>query len=238
MDFAAEFVDQNQGFVDVVLGADPATPVTTCPGWTLKQLFRHVGRGHRWAAQIIIDGTDVDPARVPNGKPPDDDDGARQWLLDGGQMLVDAAAVAGSGATAWTFIGPQPPSWWVRRRLHEALVHRADAAIAVGADFVPRPELAADAISEWLDIALARGVNLDGKSVHLHAHDEGLGERGEWTIADGSWSHAHGKGDVALRGPASDLLLATTRRVDIADTAVETIGDESVWRTWLDRTPF
>ncbi len=35
--------------------ADPATPVPTCPDWTLKQLFRHVGRGNRWAAQIVAD---------------------------------------------------------------------------------------------------------------------------------------------------------------------------------------
>ena len=52
----------------------------------------------------------------------------------------------------------------------------------------------------------------DGNTMHLHATDPGLGEAGEWTIgvADGgiAWSHEHGKGTVALRGDATELLLA------------------------------
>jgi hypothetical protein len=82
----------------------------------------------------------------------------------------------------------------------------------------------------------------DGNTVHLHATDPGLGEAGEWsiTVDDGriDWSHEHGKGPVALRGGATELLLAATRRVPLADTGIELFGDEAVWQNWLDRTPF
>ena len=87
-----------------------------------------------------------------------------------------------------------------------------------------------------------RTLPLDGgDTLHLHATDPGLGEAGEWTIRvdDGgiAWSHEHGKGTVALRGGATELLLAILRRVSIADTGIELFGDDAVWQNWLDRTP-
>ena len=81
-----------------------------------------------------------------------------------------------------------------------------------------------------------------GRTLHLHATDDGLGPTGEWTIInDGGrrrWSHEHGKGDVALRGTAKDLLLAIVRRRTAADGGVEVFGDTAVWDGWLERTPF
>ena len=60
MDFRAALLDQTRDFGELIRSADPSTPVPTCPDWTLKQLFRHVGRGNRWAAQIIADRRDRD----------------------------------------------------------------------------------------------------------------------------------------------------------------------------------
>ena len=42
---------------------------------------------------------------------------------------------------------------------------------------------------------------------------------------------------MALRGGATELLLALVRRVSIADTGIEMFGDNAVWQNWLDRTP-
>ena len=36
-----------------IIDGDLERPVPTCPGWTFRQLATHVGRGHRWAAQIV-----------------------------------------------------------------------------------------------------------------------------------------------------------------------------------------
>ncbi len=248
MDFAALFLEQNRAFSDLVRDADEATPVPTCPGWSLGQLIRHVGRGDRWAAQIVRDRRDdfLDPRSVEGGKPPPDD--AISWLHGGAQRLVDAVELSGVQTSVWTFLGPRPASWWIRRRLHEVAVHRADAAIALGTDFALEPDIAADAISEWLErVAIQAGrdgaaLPLEGDdTMHLHATDPGLGEAGEWTIgvADGgiTWSHEHGKGTVALRGGATELLLAMVRRVSVADTGIEMFGDDTAWQRWLERTP-
>ena len=249
MDFRAALLDQTQAFGELIRAADPSTPVPTCPGWTLKQLFRHVGRGNRWAAQIVAErrSQPLDPSDVRDGKPPDDPDAAIDWLNGGVQQLIIAVEQVGSDARVWTFNGPRPAGFWIRRRLHEAFVHFADAALALGVDFDPAPELAADAISEWIELMVVQADKQAppverGRTLHLHATDEVLGPTGEWTIVndeDGlSWTHDHGKGDVALRGPVRDLLLAIVRRRDAADGNIEVFGDTGVWDTWLARTPF
>lgn len=249
MDFRAALIDETGAFGELIREADPATRIPTCPDWTIKQLFRHVGRGNRWAAQIVADRRDeaLDPREVREGKPPDDPEAAIDWLNDGAQLILDSVDTVGADTPVWTFIGPRPAHWWIRRRLHEATVHRADAALALGTDYQLTPEVAADGIDEWLErvavVANAESSPLDaGQTLHLHATDDGLGAAGEWTITGGddgvAWSHEHGKGDAALRGSAKDLLLAIVRRQTAADGGVEVFGDAAVWDGWLTRTPF
>lgn len=249
MDFRAALIDETGAFGELIREADPATRIPTCPDWTIKQLFRHVGRGNRWAAQIVADRRDeaLDPREVREGKPPDDPEAAIDWLNDGAQLILDSVDTVGADTPVWTFIGPRPAHWWIRRRLHEATVHRADAALALGTEYQLTPEVAADGIDEWLEriavVVNAESSPLDaGQTLHLHATDDGLGAAGEWTITGGdegvAWSHEHGKGDAALRGGAKDLLLAIVRRQTAADGGVEVFGDAAVWDGWLTRTPF
>ena len=250
MDFRAALLDQTREFGELIRGADQSTPVPTCPEWTLKQLFRHVGRGNRWAAQIIADRRTepLDPRDVRDGKPPEEIDAAIDWLNKSAQLVIDAVDRVGPETRVWTFLGARPCGWWIRRRLHEATVHRADAAMALGVDYDLDPELAADGISEWIERvsveARPHALPLDvRKTLHLHATDDGLGPTGEWTVTSDSedgivWSHQHGKGDVALRGPAKELLLAVVRRRVAADAGIEVFGDAAVWDGWLEHTPF
>ena len=249
VDFRAALIEETKAFGDVIRAADPTTPVPTCPGWTLNQLFKHLGRGHRWAAQIVAERRTepLDPREVRDGKPPEDRDAAIDWLNGSAQAVIDAVDQVGSDARVWTFTGPKPAGFWIRRRLHEATVHRADAALAVGVDYHLPPELAADGISEWIDLMV---VQADphappverGTALHLHATDGGLGPTGEWMITndeDGlNWSHDHGKGEAAVRGTATDLLLAVVRRRTVEESGVEVLGDRAVWDRWLERTPF
>lgn len=249
MDFREVLLDETRAFGELVRSADPQTPVPTCGEWTVRQLFRHVGRGHRWAAQIVSDRLceELDPRSVPNGKPPEDMDAALQWLQDGAQLVLDAVEAVGPATRVWTFLGLRPAGWWVRRRVHEATVHRADLALAVGADYTLAPELAADAISEWIELMAVQARRSatplqPGQSLHLHATDPTLGAVGEWMITSGveglDWTHEHGKGDVAVRGSATALLLALSRRRTAADLGIEVYGDTAVWDRWLANTPF
>ncbi|MEQ3554662.1 maleylpyruvate isomerase family mycothiol-dependent enzyme [Pseudonocardia nematodicida] len=248
--YATDLVAETDLLAALLAGADPSLDVPTCPGWSVAQLLRHVGRGHRWAAQMVASGADevLDPREVVGGKPPDPDpEAAAQWLRDGATELLDAVVAAGPDAPVWTFTGPKPAAWWIRRRVHEATVHRADAALALGVPFEITPATAADGISEWLDLLAARPAAEEpplpeGRTLHLHATDDGLGTAGEWTVrgADGrvTWEHGHAKGDAAVRASAADLLQGVLRRIPADDDRLQVFGDTALWRDWLARTGF
>lgn len=251
MNTSDELIAENASFAALLRDADLSTPVPTCPEWTLDQLMRHIGRGDRWCTQIVAERSAelIDPRTVSGGKPPADRDGQIAWLHEGPRALLDAVAATGADTPVWTFLGPRPAGWWIRRRLHETAVHRADAALALGVDFGIDPAVAADGITEYLERVVVRAAAPDAEpplaamqSVHLHATDPGLGDAGEWTIVgrpDGiAVDHEHGKATVAVRGPARDLLLALVRRGGASELGLEMFGDQPVWDNWLAHTPF
>ncbi len=227
-----------------IVDGDLGRPVPTCPEWTFRQLATHVGRGHRWAAQIVATrATAPIPTReVADGKLPEDPARHAQWLNAGADQVIEAVTAAGS-EPVWTMTGMRPASFWARRRAHEAAVHLADAQLAAGRDVALAPEDAADAVDEWLALAAAR-TNLrgDGQSLHFHATDPGLAGTGEWLVtrtpSGVTVGHGHAKADVAVRGPAASLLLVLTRRLPSSDPAVETLGEQALFADWLLQTPY
>ncbi len=251
----AELVRQTERLAGIVV-ADPARPVPTCPGWTFRELATHVGRGHRWAAQIV--GTratePLSPRDVADGRLPDGAPAQSAWLRAGAEQVVEAVSAAGNDPV-WTFTGMRPARFWTRRRAHETAVHLADALLAAGQPASLPADLAADGISEWLELlsadepgatdairARSRQLRGDGQALHFHATDEGLDGTGEWvarrTPAGLVTEHGHAKADMALRGPAVSLLLVLTRRLPPSDPAVEVLGDLGVLERWLADTPF
>jgi uncharacterized protein (TIGR03083 family) len=178
----------------------------------------------------------------------------QDWLPGAAQALVDAVKHEGSDAPVWTMVGPRPAAFWLRRRLHEAIVHRADASFALGVDYQLAPQLAADAVLEFLERVVVQAGeqfgSFAGPKVHPMPLDDGralrlrptdLGQAG-WTIVRNGKRLAfspHYDGDATeLHGPAGDLLLTLVRRRDIADTQIELAGDAAVLQNWLRKTPY
>ena len=210
----AEVVSSTGTLADISDSADPAAQVPTCPDWTLRQLITHVGRAQRWATAIMATrSAEPIPFReVPDGRLPDDPAERPGWLRRGAAGLAEAVHGAGT-SQAWTHHGMGPASYWARRMAHETAVHRADGQITVGTRPVIDPVIATD----------------DGLT-------------GEWLISGGpdgvTVQAGHGKGDAAVRGPASALMLLLVRRLAPDDPAVEVIGDRAVLDGWLAATPF
>src|SRR5919108_5274787 len=80
-----------------IIDGDLGRPVPTCPGWTFRQLATHLGRGHRWAAQIVATRATVPvPVReVPDGKLPGDPAQHAPWLNAGAGRVIEAVTAAG-----------------------------------------------------------------------------------------------------------------------------------------------
>lgn len=227
-------------FADAVAGADPAARVPTCPDWPLRVLVGHIGQAHRWAAGIVRSG----PTPVPD--PLDADPGTPDewpgWLNEGAENLVKAALDTGE-TPVWTFFGEQPAKFWLRRMHHDTTIHHADAALTTGTSFEVAPDLAADAITEWLEMlshpvtaSLRPGfAELKGTGQTLAlAPDEGDG----WLVTRAPegvrWTREPGPADVTLAGTTQDLLLVFTRR-EPADRVTFT-GNRALADHWLAHT--
>ena len=181
IDYASALLEQNELLVETFSGADLSIAVPTCPGWSLLQLMRHVGRGDRWAAQMIRENiSELDVRAVVDGRPPDDVELALVWLRSSPAVVVEAVANSGENSLVPTLVGPRPGVWWLRRRLHEATVHRADAAIARTAvgDKVTYQLDGADTTmtgtAENLFLAMVRRRNIEQAQVQLD------GDPGVW----------------------------------------------------------
>ena len=237
MDLAQALHDHTTAFAAAASAADPEARVPTCPDWPLRVLVGHVGQEHRWAAGIIRSG----PSPVPD--PHDANPGPQgewpDWLHEGAADLVDAVRSAGE-SPVWTFFGPGPATFWLRRMLHDTTIHHADVA---GAAFEVAPDVAADGITEWLEIlsdpatltlrpafAALRGT---GQTLLLRASD-----CPSWLITrtpEGvRWSRTDDPADVTLSGPVRDLLLVLTRRLPVDRIALT--GDRELADHWLAHT--
>ncbi|MFI0241278.1 maleylpyruvate isomerase N-terminal domain-containing protein [Streptomyces sp. NPDC016845] len=253
--FCAEIIAQSDLLRGHLDGADLAVTVPTCPDWTLRELVGHVGRAHRWAEAMVrtraIEGLDEDD--LPDRAPADDDPATLgAWLADGARRLADTLRAAGPDTACWSWAWQHDSGFWARRMVHETVVHRADAALAAKADYDVAPEIAADAIDEWLRIVRyvqdidardsAQELKAGGRTLHLHATDAAPESAAEWLIELGDegivWRREHARADVALRGPMTDLLLAFYRRQPLDSGRVEVLGDRALLDFWLERATF
>ncbi|GAA2592744.1 MULTISPECIES: maleylpyruvate isomerase family mycothiol-dependent enzyme [Streptomyces] len=242
----------------VTSGADVAATVPTCPDWTLEDLVRHVGRALRWCGLLV--GTraeeDIPVDRAPGSEGPavtGDAAALDAWLARSGEVVVGALREAGPDARAWSWAGDDTAGFWARRMTHELVVHQADAALAAGLPLrAVAPEVAADAVDEWLDIvrfvqrvlpgAAANELRAPGSSIHLHATGTPTELDTEWLVdlADEGvvWRRGHEKATVTLRGPLTDVLLAFYGRLPLDTPGLDVLGDRKLLELWLEKATF
>ncbi|MCD9879861.1 maleylpyruvate isomerase family mycothiol-dependent enzyme [Streptomyces guryensis] len=217
-------------------GTDAKVP--TCPDWQVKDLLRHTGMVHRWAAAFVSEGH---TSYHPDGGLPDlDGDALLAWFRAGHRYLVDTLASAPPDVRCWHFLpAPSPLAFWARRQAHETTVHRIDAESARGgAPSGIAPGFATDGIDELL-----RGFHARSRS--KVRSDEPRVLRVRATDTDGAvWTvrlsqeppvaarDAAGDADCEVAGPAAQLYLALWNRLPFPDV----IGDAAVAALWRERS--
>jgi len=243
-DHLARIIAESEQLLDV-LGEAPGAVVPTCPGWTVSDVARHTGATHRWATTNVRNGLagDVVPTAAPEPDVADADLVA--WFSDGAAEVVATLVEAGPGQNCWTFGMPRTASFWARRMCHETAVHRWDAQAAAGLAAPVEATQAADGVDEVLSVMLRLGLRARGaapsRSLHLHRTDPGVGPA-EWMVHvddEGrvAVAHEHGKGEVAVRGPASELLLFLWGRLPLEGGGRSAHGDHEVAAAWGTLTP-
>ena len=255
--YCTEIVAQTDLLARVIAEADLTAPVGTCPGWNVGQLARHLGGGQRWAAETVRTRART---RLPDGHFRDlcgytNEDPAvvGPWLTEGAALLADALRAAGPDAQVDTTPVPDGTAgFFARRFTFETAIHRADADLALGADYRLDPALAVDGLDEWMELASlpmhfefyprTRELLGPGRTLHFHATDVAPALYAEWVVdLTGealAWRRAHEKAAVAVRGPVVELLLIVYGRRAPEGAGIDIFGDEKLLHFWLDRVGF
>jgi len=227
-----------------------AAVVPPCPAWQVKDLLRHTGYIHRWAARHITER----PGEVIDGPPEDEilrggaaDADLLDWFRAGHAALVETLARADPAVECATFLpAPSPLAFWARRQAHETAIHRADAELAAGAAPEYPAGFAADGIDELImgfgqrrkyqpqpglasSSGLLRIVTADtGDAWSIEARQGLLQSRRETGAATADGADA----GCTVSGPASGLYLFLWNRADAATADVTITADPTLLASW------
>lgn len=224
-----------------VAGGDPAAPVPTCPDWTVADLATHVGEFLGFWAHVLCDGTaspkpDFPPVPATGRGEGADELGA--WVAARGDELLGQLGRTEAPTPMWTWYDDDQTAGFIARRVAcELAIHRYDAQSARGTCGPVEADLAIDAVEEVLGPLITRRARTGqptGQTLHLHGTDDGLDGAAEWLVTlqpdRVEVARTHAKGDLALRGPVSDLALLLYRRPPLGD--VQRFGDDAVLDLW------
>jgi uncharacterized protein (TIGR03083 family) len=244
----AEHIDalrcQGEWLADAAERAGLDASVPPCAPWQVKDLLRHTGYIHRWAARHITEC----PDQILDGPPEEeilrggaDDTGLLTWFLDGHAALVQTLATADPAVECATFIAaPSPLAFWARRQAHETAIHRADAESAAGATPEYEADFAADGIDELI-MGFGRrrkyqpGSVTDGLRLRVVAKDTGdawLIEARDGRLQPRRDTDASAEARCTVSGPASGLYLFLWNRADAAPAGVTVTGDPGLLSAW------
>ncbi|HEY6645578.1 MAG TPA: maleylpyruvate isomerase family mycothiol-dependent enzyme [Mycobacterium sp.] len=246
----AEIVTQTALLADHLDGADVSVPVPTCPGWNVSQLARHVDGGQRWADAIVATRASEPPSdaalRDLSGATNDDPVVLAASLIQAATALRATLTEAGPDAQIWCPVADGGSAFYARRFAHEVALHRADAALALGVDYTLEPDVAADAVDEWMELGCLpfhfevhpwmRELLAPGRTIGLHATDTDAHWLLDLTGDVIAWRRADEPATAEIRAPVTDLLLAVYRRRPAAD--LEIAGDATLVDFWLERVAF
>jgi uncharacterized protein (TIGR03083 family) len=238
MDFLAAIRRDSDRFYATADGADPARPVPACPDWTVADLVWHLAGVHWfWGSVVETRASEPDGLRQSHPERPTDYDDIVAWGRVQADRMIRILEATPDDVAAWTWAMEDRDhnvAFIRRHQVQEAAVHRWDIEdAATGRPQPIEPDVASDSIDEILAVTLPWDVDGDKPlpgSVHIHCTDTD----GEWFVhPDGRVEPIHAKGDVAIRGTASDLLLGLYARIPA--TALDLIGDTSVAHALLTR---
>ncbi|MFF7451707.1 MULTISPECIES: maleylpyruvate isomerase family mycothiol-dependent enzyme [unclassified Streptomyces] len=217
-------------------GTDAKVP--TCPQWQVRDLLRHTGAVHRWAAGFVAEGLTTPR---PMGEAPDlHGPELLAWYRQSHQRLVETLTSAAPDVECFQFLpAPSPLAFWVRRQAHETAVHRFDAEAARGgAPSDIAPGFAADGVDELLTGFHARERSrvrsATPRVLRVRATDV---EGAVWTVRLSPEPPAAERGESGdaeceIAGPAGQLYLSLWNRVPFPAVT----GDGALAELWREKS--
>jgi uncharacterized protein (TIGR03083 family) len=220
--------------------------VAFCPGWTVRDLVTHVGWVYRWVSVIVgearIELPNKEESQGLHDPHPDDDSGVMARLSTAATLVLDTLRRAPQDLTCWTTwaTSSNPRDFWVRRMVHEALIHRVDAQNAGGGCGVRGIDLPLPVTLDGIDEMMVGFAGRYAKRLrHRQAATLALrttetGHR--WWVRISSEAPEFGRGrppheaDTLIQGPAGEILLWLWNRRALQ--GLEVVGESHLPDTW------
>ena len=250
-DCLAAITSHSEAFAAAARGRLEAD-VRHCPGWTVADLVAHVIDVHWYWATIVEQRITDQPGDTLVRPERAGDDELVATFEAGARRLVRVLDAVDPRTRVWTWApGHQDAAFVIRHQVQEIAVHHWDVADATGATgptvtitpFSITPEVAADAIDEFLEVSISSDVDpadagapvLAG-SFGLRCTDtdtgaaEGTDGPGVWRITDGATpgtmrATTEGVGATeglpTISGRASDLLLWLYQRIEVDPSTID-----------------
>ena len=212
-----------ESFATLLADADETADVTTCPGWTVRDLAVHLGTVHRWAAAILLSGEVNRRVKSVIDRP------LHEWYRGTATAILAAMDAVAPAEPIPNFTKTnEVAAFWPRRQLHETTVHLRDLTLAMGLpDTLVTPDLAADGVDELFAVSfrslLARETPPDvPENIRVFATDTG----DEWILSAanlGKLAEPGAAWRASIAATASDLYFALWGR--LPKSVLTTEGD-------------
>jgi uncharacterized protein (TIGR03083 family) len=144
-------------FREVLADCDPTARVPACPDWDAADLLWHLAEVQLfWSRIVRLRPHSPDDPEISELAPAERPESYAELLEafdDFSHALVTELERADPEDEAWHWSGDNRVATTFRRQAHEALIHRVDAELAVGAAVTPLdPALADDGVAEVLGV--------------------------------------------------------------------------------------
>ena len=246
-DYVGFVASEGDLFASVAEQGELNVDIPSCEGWDMRELVRHLGMMHLWAAGNVAFPKDgwlvVDDLPDLAGHWPDlatswpEDAELVSWYRETLANLVRVLETASPDVEAFTFLpAPSPLAMWARRQASEIAIHRFDAETSRCMTSHFDPDFATDMLDELLSgFALRpREIDVDAERV-LHVDAKDVGEHWYLTIGPGGISTARkgGDADLTVTGTAAELYLVFWNRTP--DASVNMDGDADLMDLWHNK---
>lgn len=232
---------QGTALADAADGAGLDSLVPPCAPWLVKDLLRHTGFIHRWAASHIVSPAEQvregpSEEEILQGGAPDGE--LVDWFRDGHATLVRVLEAADPALRTAAFMPASSPlAFWARRQAHETAIHRADAESATGELPGFSAEFAADGVDELI-MGFGRRRKYrpgsgPGGTLRVLAAD--TGDTWQSCLTEGqiqSGREPAGPAGCVVSGPASGVYLFLWNRAEAERADVTVSGDRAVLEQW------
>lgn len=243
-DYIGFVASEGKAFAVAAEAGDLNVEIPPCEGWDMRELVRHLGLVHLWAAGNVahpqddwFDANDL-PALArywPDlaGSWPEDAD-LVSWYRDTHANLVRVLESAPADLECFSFLpAPSPLTMWARRQASEIAIHRFDAEVSRGIASHYEPPFAADMLDELLSgfAPRPREIEVDEERV-IHVHADDVEEH--WFLTVGpqgiATSRRGSAADLTVTGTAAELYLLMWNRTPDASVALN--GDTELMDLW------